>query len=428
MTFSLGIIGIGQFGTHFARLFAAHPDIDAVYAVDSVPERIDALEAQGEVRFAGRFDDVEALLASDVDAVAIFTQRWTHGQIAIEALRAGKHVYSAVPMSIDEAEMREITELVASTGLTYMMGETSQYNAAVVLARRLHRAGTFGEVFYAEGDYVHDMDLGFYKAYQYSGGENWKATASYPPMLYPTHSVGGILGALGDRHAVSVSCLGRPDTRGDGVFDRSVSLFDNDVSNAFALFEMDNGGAFRTSEMRRVGYPSHKRESRFRYFGEEASFEETVDVTYVHDRHRVQDVTALVRTDATMDLDDPRLADVDPALRDAFVAGMARSHLAQRLPAELSGEPNGHEGAHHFLVDDFARAVSAGRQPVVNAWTAARYTLPGVIAHESMRRGGERLEVPDLGSCPLPVQDLDADAEALSWDELAALVGSELEQ
>lgn len=419
MSFTLGIVGIGQFGSHFAELFAAHPDIEAIYAVDSVPERIDAVEARG-TRFAGRFDTLEDLLASDVDAVAIFTQRWTHGEHALAALRAGKHVYSAVPMAIAEDEIRAITEEVQRTGLVYMMGETSQYNAAVVLARRIHATGAFGEVFYAEGDYVHDMDLGFYDAYKYSGGEGWKATASYPPLLYPTHSIGGILGVISERHAVSVSALGRPDTRGDGVFDKDVSMFNNDVSNAFALFGMDNGGAFRTNELRRVGYPSHQRESRFRFFGEASSFEETIETTYWHDKQRVLDVTELIRTDATMSLDDPRLADVSPTLRDAFVAGAARVHHQERLPKEFQGLPNGHEGAHHFLVDDFARAVVDGKQPAVNAWQAARYTLPGIIAHESMLRGGERLPINDLGACPLPVQDLDADQEPLDLDALFA--------
>src|SRR5699024_10227977 len=399
MSFTLGIVGIGQFGSHFAELFAAHPEIDALYAVDSVPERIDAVEARG-VRFAGRYDTFEELLASDVDAIAVFTQRWTHGEHALAALRAGKHVYSAVPMAIEEEEIRQITEEVQRTGLVYMMGETSQYNSAVVLARRLHRTGAFGEVFYAEGDYVHDMDLGFYDAYKYSGGEKWKATASYPPLLYPTHSLGGVFGVLGERHATSVSARGRPATRGDGV--------------------MDNGGAERTNELRRVGYPSHKRESRFRFFGEESSCEETVDVTYWHDKRRVLEVTDLIRTGSTMSLDDPRLADVSPALREAFVAGAAPAHHQARLPKEFQGLPNGHEGAHHFLVDDFARAVVDGRQPMVNAWQAARYTLPGVVAHRSMNQGGERLEIQDLGECPLPVQDLDADQEPIDLEALYA--------
>src|SRR5690625_7909343 len=105
-------------------------------------------------------------------------------------------------------------------------------------------------------------------------------------MRSPTRSIYGVLGVI-DNHAVTDSAIGRPDSRGDGVFDKDVSMFDNDVSNAFALFEMDNGGAFRTNELRRVGYPSHKRESRFRFFGEASSFEETIDVTYWHDKERV---------------------------------------------------------------------------------------------------------------------------------------------
>src|SRR5699024_5763959 len=140
MSFTLGIVGIGQFGSQFAELFAAHPDIEAVYAVDSVPDRIAALEPQG-IGFAGRVGTFAAPLVSDVAAIAVLTQRGTHGEHALAALRAGKHVYSAVPMAIEEEEIRQITEEVQRTGLVYMMGETSQYNSAVVLARRLHRQG-----------------------------------------------------------------------------------------------------------------------------------------------------------------------------------------------------------------------------------------------------------------------------------------------
>ena len=45
------------------------------------------------------------MLDGGLDAVAIFTQRWTHGPLVLQALRAGKHVYSAVPMAISEDEI-----------------------------------------------------------------------------------------------------------------------------------------------------------------------------------------------------------------------------------------------------------------------------------------------------------------------------------
>ncbi|WHP58639.1 Gfo/Idh/MocA family oxidoreductase [Arthrobacter sp. KFRI-F3372] len=397
MTFSLGVVGAGQFGSQFAHLFNLHPGVSAVYVADELPER--AAEAVARYGLAGVKDSFDALLASDVDAVAIFTQRWTHGPLVEQALRAGKHVYSAVPMAVSEEEIAAIIQAVRDTGLVYMMGETSYYNPATVYARKQLADGKFGRIFYAEGDYVHDMDLGFYEAYQYSGGERWKETASYPPMLYPTHAVGGVLGAV-PAHAVSVSCVGVRDNRNDGVFDKDVSMFGNDFSNATALFELNDGGVMRTNEMRRVGYPSHIRESRFRFFGTEASFEQLAKVSVWQDKQNVHDVSEQMETRPSIPLDDPSLANVAPELRDAFVSGLAPVHDPGRLPEELLGAPNGHEGSHHFLVDDFVTAVNNGTLPPVNAWLAARFTLPGIVAHQSALQNGERLPIRDFGDAP----------------------------
>ncbi|MDQ0730876.1 Gfo/Idh/MocA family protein [Arthrobacter sp. B1I2] len=397
MTFSIGIVGAGQFGTQFAHLFNLHPGVSAVHVVDELPERADA--AVRQFGLAGTVRDFDALLASDIDAVGLFTQRWTHGPLVERALRSGKHVYSAVPMAVTEDEIARIIEAVRDTGLTYMMGETSYYNPATVYARREHAAGRFGRIFYAEGDYVHDMDLGFYDAYRFSGGERWKETASYPPMLYPTHAVGGVLGAI-PAHAVSVSCVGVRDDRNDGVFDKDVSMFGNDFSNATALFEMSDGGVMRTNEMRRVGYPSHIRESRFRFFGTEASLEQLAKVTVWQDKQDVYDISDQVETRPSIPLDDPSLANVAPTLRDAFVSGLAPVHESSRLPEEFRGAPNGHEGSHHFLVDDFVTAVNDRTLPPVNAWVAARFTLPGIVAHQSALQNGERLPIRDFGDAP----------------------------
>ncbi|MFG2888471.1 Gfo/Idh/MocA family protein [Streptomyces sp. NPDC048248] len=399
MSFSLGIVGAGQFAGQFAKLFQLHPGVGPIHVTDLLPDRAEHLVASHGL--AGTAASFEELLASDVDAVALFTQRWTHGPLAVQALRAGKHVYSAVPMAVSEEEIAAIIEAVRETGLTYMMGETSHYHPATVYARQQLETGAFGRVFYAEGDYVHDMDLGFYDAYRYSGGENWKATASYPPLLYPTHSIGGVLGAW-QTYATSVSAIGVVDQRGDGVFDAEVSQFGNDLSNATALFEVAGGGSFRTNEFRRVGYPCHLRESRFRFFGTEGSFEQLATVSLWQDKKGVTDVSQHLRAQPTLSADDPSLAEVAPALRDAFVSGTAPVHDAARarLPREFAHAPNGHEGSHHFLVDDFVTAVNKGVLPSVNAWTAARYTLPGVVAHDSARRDGERLAIPDFGNPP----------------------------
>ena len=107
MTFSIGVVGVCQFGGQFAHLFNLHPGVSAVQVVDEFPERV--AEAVDRHHLAGsRRQSFEDLLASDVDAVAIFTQRWTHGPLVEQALRAGKHVYSAVPMAISEKEIAKL--------------------------------------------------------------------------------------------------------------------------------------------------------------------------------------------------------------------------------------------------------------------------------------------------------------------------------
>jgi predicted dehydrogenase len=399
----IGVVGTGQFARSFISLWQLHPDVEAVYVCDVVPER--AREHQEKYNLAGVFASAEEMFASDeVDSVAIMTQRWTHGPLVLQALDAGKHVYSAVPMAISVDEIKAIVEKVEQTGLIYMMGETSYYNPAVVWAREKVAAGDFGRVFYAEGDYVHDMDNGFYAAYKYSGGDDWKKTASYPPMLYPTHAVGGVLGAL-PTHAVSVSCIGIRDDRGDGVFDANVSLWGNEFSNMSALFQLADGGAMRTNEFRRVGY-WNGHESRFRFYGTEQVMEQTGHGATLNIKTEGEDYAK----GATVDISDlfytrtkqipEDFGDVDPALLQSFASGNAKVQDRSRLPKEFEGAHNGHEGSHHFLADDFARAVTTKTQPPVSAWRAARFTLPGVVAYESAKQNGARLEIPDFGDGP----------------------------
>jgi predicted dehydrogenase len=394
MGISIGVVGAGEFGDKFLPLFRAHPDVDEVRLADVVPERRAEVAAQHDIHVT--YGSAEEMFASDVDAVAIFTQRWTHGPLVLAALGAGKHVYSAVPMASSVDEIRDIVQQVEATERIYMMGETSYYNPAVIYCRDKLASGAFGRVVYAEGDYVHDLDLGFYAAFQRSGGENWRSTASFPPMMYPTHALGGVLGVL-PTYCTSVSCIGMTDTSDDGVFVASVSQWGNEFSNEVALFGTADGTAVRTSEMRRVGYPAGLRESRFRFFGTRASFEQLATVSLWQSKVHAEDVSELLRTEAGAERRDQFTREqLGPVLGN----GVSHVHDLSRLPSALIGLTNGHEGSHPFLADDFVRACLTGRQPPVNAWRAARFTLPGLIAHESARQGGARLDIPDFGDCP----------------------------
>ncbi len=400
MGFKLGICGAGAFSRAFTPLFKAHPAVDEVVVNDVLPERAEERAAEfGISTVHGSLDD---LCASDVDAVAIMTQRQLHGPQSLKALKAGKHVYSAVPVGQTLDEVKAIVDAVEETGLIYMMGETSYYYPSTIYCRNRFRAGDFGDVVYAEGQYIHDMDH-FYQSFRRSGGDDWKKVAGLPPMHYPTHSTSMVLSVTG-ASATTVSCLGFVDDHEDGVFRKGANLWDNVFSNETALFRTSDGSALRVNELRRVGWRGMS-SVQTSLFGTKGCFEEQAN-SQVWVTKEPEEMTELDELLACADMPIEAQGDVDKVVLQEFHSGVSKVHPVERLPAEFRGLPNGHLGTHQFLVDDFAKAVAANKLPPNHVWAAARYCVPGLVAHQSALRDGERLPVPDLGNPPAHWQHL----------------------
>lgn len=398
----LCVLGLGQFSRRFIPLFQAHPLVSELSFCDRDTAK---LELEGN-RFGvtRRFADFEEMLRSDVDAVAVFTQRWMHAAMSLRALEAGKHVFCSVPSATTVEELGQLVETVRRTGLTYMMAETSWYYGARLFCKERWDAGEFGHFVYGEGEYLHDMSHGYYTSYQRAaGGPDWKPVASYPPMLYPTHSIAMILSITGAR-MTSVSCLGWRDRSDDGVFLAKVSRWGNEFSNQTALFRTSDGGMVRINEFRRVGLKGVRHE-RMSFFGTDAAFEEHgAGATYGKLDSQAVSVEDEIHVDqsglSTPEQWEAAKAEIERA--GDFRAGFARIHqkYRTRLPASFRTKPNGHEGSHQFLVDDFVTATAHGRLPPMNVWDAARINAPGIVAHESSQRDGAQLTIPDFGAPP----------------------------
>lgn len=395
----IGILGAGPFANHFIPLFKAHPMVADVYLAERMEERRESTSKK--FCLATTFDDFEDLLKSNVDAVGIFSQRWTHAPLAIKAMRAGKHVFSAVPAAITLEELEELIATVKETGQLYILGETSYYGAETVFCRKQYRKRTFGRFVYAESSYCHDMEHGFYPPYQVANGSEWRQFASFPPMLYPTHSVGHILGVTGGR-MTRVSCLGQVDEHEDGIFDRKLSFFDNNFSNETALFRSSEGGMCRANEFRRISAGDG-----LKVQGTSAAF---VNNRWVkHDRTSI-DLSEQLKT-APERLPDDWEEQKKQGAQEDFFCGTAVLHDSERLPPEFHGLPNGHGGSHQFLADDFVQMLVREQLPVLNVWTAARFCAPGIIAHQSALRDGEMLDIPDFGEPPKDAKIMDLEKE-----------------
>ena len=387
----LAVIGGGQFSSSFIHLFQAHPFVEEVALVELNPERRASIAAKFSIKQT--FASLSELWDSDFNAVAIFTPRWTHAQIALEAIQNGRHVYTAVPMGITQEEISQLVEASSKTKLTYFMAETSFYYPAVVFSRRKFAEGQMGKFVYGEGEYLHDMSHGFSDAYAANGGDDWKSTASFPPMLYSTHSVSTILSVTGAQ-ATSVTCIGLKDTAGDGIFDSNVSMWKNDQSNQIALFETSDGGVMRIAELRRVGTAPLESTVRMSIFGTEGSFEQQVGYASWATKNSFDIITDEIGTFS--DVENPYSLKPDYIPPNLWDGGFARVHDRSQLPKEFIGLSNGHGGSHQFMVDDFVMDAVGERKAPMNVIDAARFTIPGVVAHQSAQNAGQKLQIPQF--------------------------------
>ena len=387
----VAIIGGGQFSSSFIHLFQAHPFVEEVALVELNPERRANIAAKFSIKRT--FASLSELWDSDFNAVAIFTPRWTHAQIALEAIENGRHVYTAVPMGITQNEISQLVEASSKTKLTYFMAETSFYYPAVVFSRKKFAQGEIGKFVYGEGEYLHDMSHGFSDAYAANGGDDWKSTASFPPMLYSTHSVSTILSVTGAQ-ATSVTCIGLKDTAGDGIFDSNVSMWKNDQSNQIALFETSDGGVMRIAELRRVGTAPLESTVRMSIFGTEGSFEQQVGYASWATKNSFDIITDEIGTFS--DVENPYSLKPDYIPPNLWDGGFARVHDRSQLPKEFVGLSNGHGGSHQFMVDDFVMDAVGERKAPMNVIDAARFTIPGVLAHQSAQMAGQKLQIPQF--------------------------------
>jgi len=105
---------------------------------------------------------------------------------------------------------------------------------------------------------------------------------------------------------------------------------------------------------------------------------------------------------------------LNDSIKKDFATRESRVHNKARLPESFSKHRNGHFGSHQFLVDDFIKAVSMDKLPPNHVWVAADYCAPGIIAHESAKKSGLLMDVPDFGSPPPSKSFLNPD-EGHEW-------------
>ncbi len=137
--------------------FAPLKKAQLVAATDLNPARKAAAEALG-LKWYSSLEDM--LADKEIQAVFIATNNASHVPIAIQALKAGKHVISEKPMATSSADALKVIELAKKQKLSLTVDHMMVYNAWNIKAADLVRKGKLGKVndscFHMEFAYGYD--------------------------------------------------------------------------------------------------------------------------------------------------------------------------------------------------------------------------------------------------------------------------------
>ena len=338
----LGIVGYGvcRFGAAFG--FQDHPSVEVVAVSDLIGERRQGL--MKACRCEKSYESLEVLVKDPkIEAVFVATDAPSHARHCIEVLKHGKHVMTAVPAvfgSIEDAE--RLLETVRTTGLKYMMAETSCFRPDCYAMRRIYQAGGFGRLIYSEGEYYH------YRVTLIDSYKGWRI--GMPPLWYPTHSTAYYVGVTGKRFT-SVSCIGF--SADFDAYKPGGNKYNNRFTDEVALFKTSEGGSSRMLMCKGI----HKLiVERGRVFGEHGWMDGS---EYHGAMKKLPDTT--------------------------------RPSLPPGMPA------GGHGGSHGPLANEFVTSILEDRKPMINIYEALALTVPGIVAHQSALRDGETLKIPQFG-------------------------------
>ena len=137
----------------------------------------------------------EACQRNDIDLIYICTDWSSHCEMAVEAMRRGKHVAVEVPAATTIDECHRLVDTSEATRRHCFMTENCCYDNVALATLEMERLGLLGKVTHCEGAYIHNLRDTFGLTGNASdANHNWmeKSCASHDGNPYPTHGIGPI--------------------------------------------------------------------------------------------------------------------------------------------------------------------------------------------------------------------------------------------
>ncbi len=314
------------------------------------------------------FDDFASMLGF-IDAAVIATPMHLHVPQSLLALQAGKHVLSEVTAAISLQECWQLLDAVQASGKTYMMAENYCYLQDNVLVREMARKGLFGDLYYGEGEYLHEVRA---LHHHQDGTPTWRYRwqVGVRGCTYGTHSLGPVMqwftAADPDERIATVTCLGTGQHTDPEHHNDDTTLM---------LCQLCSGKLIKI----RVDMLSN-RPHLSNYYAAQGT-------QGVYEASRVEG--------------QPGRVWIGENRPETHRQWLPLSDFAEHLPAEwraLQEEAGkaGHGGGDYHVGRAFAMSLLSGDPPPIDIYNALEWTAAGLCSQSSIENGGVPIHVPDF--------------------------------
>lgn len=123
----VGVIGVGNMGSNHARVFAMLRSAELVAVADPDPGARDEVAALTGARACADHRELLDL----VDAVSVAVPTSLHLPVALDCLRAGRHVLVEKPLALTVADGTALLDAARARGLVLQVGHVERFNPAV---------------------------------------------------------------------------------------------------------------------------------------------------------------------------------------------------------------------------------------------------------------------------------------------------------
>jgi UDP-N-acetyl-2-amino-2-deoxyglucuronate dehydrogenase len=169
--FNVGIVGCGNIGKRHVAVFDTNPETKILSLCDIQLQKANAINEKYGGAYALLTDYFELIKNVEIDLISICTPHYWHKQMAIAALKQGKHVLVEKPMALNVKDSMEMIKTSQQTGNRLYVMKQNRFNVPIILTKKVLDEGRLGKIYMVQCNVYWNRNREYYSESDWRGNK-----------------------------------------------------------------------------------------------------------------------------------------------------------------------------------------------------------------------------------------------------------------